>query len=322
MKKINKILFTLPSILLLFGCSKKSVYERKDDKVYFGSYPQTLETDSNKLAELNKKINNLPTETNLNGWSDYGYYINSEETSFMFYLDIDLDNDNNNDYRGVYFIEYRPNETALPARDTHSCQIVNGYNINTVYWFKYEPIKWSILEENDKTIRLISEIALDSHDYHYGMYSNQVEHNGGVGYSNNYELSGIRHWLNDDFYNSSFSSKEKNIIVEDTIDNSANQADTVENIYYCNDTVDNVTILSYKEVEKYFPTNADRLTTTTDYAKSQGIDTLVDNAPWQLRTPISLSAGSNLHVGLDGVIFFSHVFDTTVGVRPVIVIKK
>ena len=105
------------------------------------------------------------------------------------------------------------------------------------------------------------------------------------------------------------------------VDNSANEADILENIYYSNNTSDNVTLLSWKEIERLIPKISDRLTSPSDYAKCQGVEIVSNISPWNLRTPISLSAGSSFIVVLDGNLAFSHVFDTTVGVRPVIWIE-
>ena len=60
----------------------------------------------------------------------------------MYYIDIDIDNDDSYDYRGVYFTRYRPLSTESPSE---SIQPLNGYEIETTYWFKYEPIEWDVL---------------------------------------------------------------------------------------------------------------------------------------------------------------------------------
>ena len=105
MKKIMSLFFILNFIFIVSSCKKKPIYERNNKTLYFGNYPQTLETDNSVILSLNKLCSNLPSSANLNGWSDYNYYINGEIKSFMYYIDIDLDNDKTFDYRGVYFTE-------------------------------------------------------------------------------------------------------------------------------------------------------------------------------------------------------------------------
>ena len=77
---------------------------REDNKIYFGTYPQTLVDNDSLISELNTIAGTLPTSTNSYNWTDYNYYIEESVESYMFYQDIDYDNDGYYDYRGVYFI--------------------------------------------------------------------------------------------------------------------------------------------------------------------------------------------------------------------------
>ena len=324
MKRISKIISALPMIILLFGCSKEKnkSYEKVDNTIYFGSYPQTLVGDTKIIDDLNSKYSKLPSKDNLNGWIDYNYYIVFNVESFMYYIDVDLDNDNNYDYRGVYFTKYRPNATGHPSDESHTSQLYNGYLINNVYWFKYEKIKWNILEENNGKVMIITDLLIDSHEYYYYISENETEHNGGVGRSNNYELSDIRKWLNEDFYSTSFNKYEKKIIEEVLIDNSSSQTDSIDNNYASNNTLDNITLLSYQEVKKYYSNSDERKAIPTDYAKCQGIQQKSEYSQWFLRSPSGESVGhSAFSVAEEGGIFSSHVNDSYIGVRPVIWIK-
>ncbi|MBP5445245.1 MAG: hypothetical protein J6Y28_03645 [Acholeplasmatales bacterium] len=316
-----KKLFVLISLsFILFGCSKKKVYEKENDTIYFGSYPQTLVTDNNIKEELNKKITNLPNKDNLCGWTDCNYYISFKVESYMYYIDIDLDNNGTNDYRGIYFNQYRPNGTIFESTESTSFQSKNGYFINNVYWFKYEKIKWDILENDKKEATLISNLVIDSQEYYHIIYKEKVEHNGGYGYTNSYELSNIRKWLNDNFYNLAFNSKEKEIIINKLIDNSAKSTDTIDNIYYSDDTNDYVTLLSYQEVLKYYESKS-RNTLGTDYAKCQGLTTYEDTVSWHLRSASSDCTGSSWYVENGESIVYYNIYDSSSGVRPVITIK-
>ena len=77
-KKNIKLVMALLVASFLFGCSKKNnVYKRKDNYIYFGTYPQT-KIDNNKLIDkLNKKSGSLPDASNLYNWKDSNYYIES-----------------------------------------------------------------------------------------------------------------------------------------------------------------------------------------------------------------------------------------------------
>ncbi|MCF0113210.1 MAG: InlB B-repeat-containing protein, partial [Bacilli bacterium] len=103
---------------------------------YFGSYPQTEVTDSGLIAALNSAAGTLPTAGNatVGNWTSYNYYIFSSVSHFMWHADIE--HADGNKYRGVYFTSYRPYYTTYSSSASNSYQDDNGYNTNTVYWFK------------------------------------------------------------------------------------------------------------------------------------------------------------------------------------------
>lgn len=82
----------------------------------------------------------------------------------MYYIDIDLDQDNEIDYRGVYFSDYRSTNTLDDS--TNSYQHDNEYLTNSIYWFKYEKIKWNILTTTDLKAILICDLVIDSQNYY------------------------------------------------------------------------------------------------------------------------------------------------------------
>ena len=268
-------------------------YSRIENKIYFGSYPQTLVEDDSLIASLNTNAGELPTATDLKAWTDYNYYSASKVESYMYYQDIDYDNDGDYDYRGVYFTHYRPfhyNSDGLLEKDTY--QGDNGYKPNTIYWFKFEPIEWNILNESNGKALIIANLVLDSQDYYPNVSSSMIEHNGGMGYVNNYELSNIRKFINGNFYNDAFNDLEKLIIEITEVDNSASSIDDDLNEYACNNTNDKMFLLSYKEATTYYKTNYSRKTQGTDYAKCQGLNShyylFYDGVdPWWLRSPYS-----------------------------------
>ena len=142
------------------------------DYLYFGSYPQTLVMDDALIGVLTSEAGALPTSENSQAWTSYNYYIEgSDEESFMWYIDLSYDGKK---YRGVYFTDYRPWNTMTVSDDSNdrTYQDDNGYYKSTdtqtnIYWFKYEPIKWRILsEENDEAL-ILCDMIIDSQDYYY-----------------------------------------------------------------------------------------------------------------------------------------------------------
>ena len=238
--------------ITLNSVSYNYLYFRTESNIYFGTYPQKEVEDDRILDELDEAYP-FDAET----WTDYNYYISGEVDSYMFYKDVDTNNDGLNDFRGVYFTKYRPVETNRePGNDPWGW----GYLPNIVYWFSYEPVKWNILTEGGNKALLFASLNLDSQEFYASNAEDEFEHNGGTGYANNYELSNIRKWLNDNFYNTAFNELQKELIIKSTVDNSINQVykgdeeyyqrnfsnyDVIED-YICNNTQDNVFLLSFR----------------------------------------------------------------------------
>ena len=315
MKKLI-ILFIIS--FFLFGCKKNKQYKRSNDLILFGSYPITLETNKNVIKELNEK-------TSKKIWSSYDYYIDGNLSNYMFYYDITLKNDK---YRGIYFTKYRPYNTAYTNVDSETYIDDNNFNINETYWFKYETIKWNILEENDDEIKLISSYVIDSIDYYNEALEEKFNHNNGNGYANNYELSNIRKWLNSKFYNLAFNEKENSIIKIMEVDNKTKEIDEATDTYTSNNTFDKVTLLSYIEANNYYQELDERKAFATDYSLIQGVFAYNGNANYRLRSASSFSPINSYYIDYDGAIHGDGmvtkclVSDTSTGIRPVITLKK
>jgi uncharacterized repeat protein (TIGR02543 family) len=147
------------------------------------------------------------------------------------------------------------------------------------YYFKAEPIKWRILSENEGKALILCEIILRSMEFDAA--------------GNNYKESKIREWLNDHFYNTAFNASAKSLIVLTTLDNSAQSTGYNPNDYACENTNDNIFLLSYKDVTntdygfiKYNTTDSMRKIKATDFSKASG--TYIDDYGfgwWWLRSP-------------------------------------
>lgn len=240
--------------------------------IYFGTYPQSQETETTVIAKLNNMAGTLPNASNSHKWTEYAYYVQSERQSIAWYIDIDIDKDNNYDYRGVYFTQYRPRQLTLASNYTDVN--ANGFETSKVYWFKYEPIKWKILKEKDGLSLIWSEIILDAMQFTYinpgdiynGTCSAMHYHNGMNAYMADYRASDVRFWLLNEFYNDAFTSVEKTMV-----GNSEMVIDTV--MPFKGSVYDNVFLISQNVYEEFDPgRNYVNSKTITDYAKSQGAD--------------------------------------------------
>lgn len=267
-------------------CETKKPYEERDGRIYFGEYPQTKVTDDGIISTLSGMSGDRPVKGNRGNWTDYEYYIHGEVDEYMWYIDLKYQESR---YRGVYFISYRGGITS-GGDAIDSNQDDNGYYINTLYWFIWEPIEWKHLStfDNEGEAFLMSNMILDNQQF-YNSFGDRVDEIYGTAiYSNNYKESDIRAWLNDNFYNSAFDSDDKTIIKTSTVNNGANTTKDNSNIFACENTEDNIFLLSYSETLRL---NVEtRRLKPTDYALSQNnsgaLRTQYDgNGAWLLRSP-------------------------------------
>ncbi|MDD4154141.1 MAG: DUF6273 domain-containing protein [Bacilli bacterium] len=282
----------------------------------FGTYPQSKVTDTTLLSTLNAAGGTLPTSANSQAWTDYGYYISGYVSSYMWYIDITNETD---EYRGVYFTSYRPYYTGGLSSTSNSHQDDNGYTTSSVYWFKYEPITWRVLDVQSSSAFLMADLVLDSQDYHYSQSSRTI--GGSTVYANNYEHSHIRSWLNDTFYNTAFNAAEKARILTTTVDNSVASTGYSTNQYACANTSDKVFLLSYAEATSAtygLNTDASRQLQPSAYAQSQGVYTYTSNGNsyWWLRSPHDYYTVTARDVDYDGDVDFNNIAITYYGVVP------
>ncbi len=284
-KKFLSVFMTLImtlSIVSITAVAEEPLYS-VGDIIEFGSYPQSEVKDETILAKLNAQTLE---------WISYDYYSGTIDEQvpgdFMKYADVTY---NGNKYRAVTFTQYRPMATAYS--DDYTCQEENGYYIGTVYWFEYEPIQWCILDPDEGFV--LSETIIDSQAYHNTLlaaFDDYYQDSSCEKYASDYEASSIRAWLNDDFYNTAFTSEEKIEIFNSVQDNTS----PFDSVYDGETTYDKIFLPSYDDVmnEKYgFVSqkleDVSRRAYGTDYAKCQGLaieDGIIDKySSWWLRAP-------------------------------------
>lgn len=249
--------------------------------IEFGSYPQSRVTDETLSAKLNEEAAALP-------WQSYGYNVTGG-TDFAFYKDVTYESVR---YRAVYFTLYRHPEGYGTAVD-YGGQSARGYETNTVYWFRYDPISWTVLDPEQGLV--IANVILDSqavNDVSYretgtSNYYGDPEH---LYYLNNYAHSTIRTWLSDTFAQTAFSAEEAGVLREKTLSDATEGMDDYYSKFAFESTQDAVFLLSYAEAlnNDWFASRTARVRSGTDYAMAQGLNNLNPASSvyfWFLRSP-------------------------------------
>ncbi|MDO4386553.1 MAG: DUF6273 domain-containing protein [Clostridia bacterium] len=176
------------------------------------------------------------------------------------------------------------------------------------------PIEWLVLESDGETALLISRYALDCKPY------NEKQED------TTWETCTLRSWLNNEFYETSFSAEEKQSILpsEVSADKNPEQGTTPGNA-----TEDRVFLLSITEANAYFESDNARICAPSDYAirhgayKSDGGEVDGKRACWWwLRSP-GYYGSSAAYVYSVGSIDFSgsYVNNSDYAVRPCVRVR-
>lgn len=179
----------------------------------------------------------------------------SESTvrNYAWYKDIEIDGTR---YRGIYFNEYRMSQTSKESKavigDTSpdiSWMYQSGVKTETVYWFRFEPVKWRVLTKTDGKAFLMCDKAI---------FAMQFQHDTEIDIPCDYAKSDIRGWLNESFYGLAFDTAQKNIILDTVVDNSISSAKPTEKEYESwntgeygtagENTIDKVFLLSVRDI--------------------------------------------------------------------------
>lgn len=182
------------------------------------------------------------------------------------------------------------------------------------YWFNVEPINWLVAKNEDGKAFLVADSVLDN-----------------VQYSNNtgvyYDISYIRNWLNNDFYNMSFGLDSSYVTVTH-VDNSGESTLNPINSYACPDTEDNVFLLSAAEVGNE-DLKFERQGIATEYSRVNGINCSMNPANlyhsiYWTRSPMDgYDNYAMMFVALEGIVkdYTYVVCSGHEGVRPAITLS-
>lgn len=271
---------------------------QKGDIIEFGSYPQSKVTNPRIISALDGFLTD-------DVWVSYDYYIgtgteydgNMTSSDYMKYADLKL---NGEKYRAVRFSQYRPKVTSDVSSEATSAQDNNGYELNTTYFFKYEPLTWTVLDPEEGYV--MSNIAIDAQAYENFSYYDPDSFDSASGpmvyngkdckyLANDWSKCSLREWLNRDFFNTAFTAEEKAQIGKTYLDNN----NPFSPKYDCAGTFDKIfTISFYDAINSDYGFDEDgsrsdlaRVRPATDYAKCQGVDAAdaTTTLPyWWLRT--------------------------------------
>ena len=245
------------------------------DQILFGSYPQTRVTDSALLEALNALTGDLPGKANSCSWNSYGYYADAQPSDYAFYKDVSYGEDR---YRGVYLTAYRPIYTGQSTGADISYIDDNGYQLNTVYWFRYEPIVWNVLScDAEGQMLLAASRSLDGQPFQtaYSFVDEETVLIPGTEIPvNDWENSTLRIFLNETFLKAAFTVEEQAQILPTVLDNQTTGITATDQARQKN-TTDHVFLQSVADVKNkaygYSSKGASRVRGFTDYAAIQGV---------------------------------------------------
>ena len=287
-------------------------YLRKGNTLIMGAYPETKVTDTKLIAELDKLAGDMNGYNN--DWESYKYYDGTSQSNYMWYKDLTI---GFNKYRAVYFTKYRP-DYSKEANQDNSFVDDNKYELNKIYYFKYESIEWTIYEETDGVVRLISNIVLDSQVFCHRTDTSKTSYNSTnsiyTSYANNYFYSDIKIWLNSTsktidqthtnnqaFYYYAFNSAQKNKINKLGFNSNSNFDDYV-----------------YLSTSEAIEALENKKCSGTDYAMMQGLEVASDGAAAYYTSASGDANNMVKYVTANGEISSTYCYYSHIGIRPII----
>ena len=288
------------------------------DIITYGSYPQSKVMDSDLIAKIE-------AEGEKYVWCDYNYYAGTGDfedgnmkpvEGMMLYKDIPY---GGSKYRAVKINQYRPYYTGDTSSYTNTNQDDNGYYTGNVYYFKYEPLTWRVLDPGEGYV--MCNKIIDSQAYQNFVYYNGSKYynsKGCTNYASDWVTSSLRQWLNNGFYNTAFSEEEKEQIGTSYLENKSTYSSTYDSA----DTYDKIFPISYYDaVNSAYGFNSShsaydtaRQMEGTDYAKCQGLgvsSSYGGTSLWRMRSPSSSLYAAG--VGSDGLAYSGYGVDGTGG---------
>lgn len=166
--------------------------------------------------------------------------------------------------KAVFISNYGENAYAtLGLVEIGSYITFGGYEQNNVDSDGKEDIEWLVLDIKDGKALLTTKYILDCKAFNDCHSDNN--------YYVTWETSTLRHWLNNEFFDTAFSENEKNYIPTVTVLADENPDYTDGNVFQGSDTEDKVFLLSVNEANNYFSSDEKRKCEPTEYAEHNGV---------------------------------------------------
>ena len=115
--------------------SSDAVYRREGDRIYFGSYPQSLKADDVKITA---------------NQDSHGYYLGSD---------------------GCYYAAVK----AFPNESRYRFSTGEAITRGAIYYFKVEPIKWRVLSESSGIAFIVCDGIIANHIFAKNNINNYAE---------------------------------------------------------------------------------------------------------------------------------------------------
>ena len=283
----------------------------EDNSFYYGSYPQSLVEDSTIRNQLYTMAgSNL--ESGYDGRKSYEKYFSSVKTDNMLYKDVVLNNEK-------YRILYIKNNRLSSAQDQTgvSCQNINGYFSGSITYFKFEPVKWKILEEDENHYLAICDLIVDAGELNKSYLNYNLDDK--LIYANNWNYSTCKNEeLNNKILNWMFSYGEQENILDSYCDSNSNR------LFNENDEEISKSKLFLASIDEGIQYNLSENLSYTEYAVSQGLNK--NNIAWWSRTEDhDKTVGENhsyCRIFLNDSTNTQWVTDTEYGIRPMANFKK
>lgn len=160
---------------------------------------------------------------------------------------------------------------ALEKTEVGDIVVIGSYEQDNVMDNGPEPLEWIVLEVQEDKAWLMTKYCIEQVIF----YPERVPMYWGK--------SDLRAWMNGEFFETTFTEEEKEIILTTIVEN-----DNPHGMKGAGaDTEDKIYLLSKSEVLHFMPEMADRVAYPTEYAKTKGITLSPETGScrWWTRTP-------------------------------------
>ena len=168
--KAKKILSILLTVVMLATSIPFVLAEdasvQAGDILQFGTYPQTQVAETEELRAAAEAADRDGNAGYIFDFSHASYTADPERNLRVEITDFFS---NTQKYRRIRFAQYRPQITNDNANANHSIQDENGYVTDTYYYFKYEPLKWCVLDPASGLV--LCESIIDAQPYQNVFYT-------------------------------------------------------------------------------------------------------------------------------------------------------